>query len=82
MHKIVKRLLWITLYALFWAGLWQLDLICAPLVWQLDEVFLLPFNLPIHVQYAYCLFYAWIILSVHALLVWNKRVVISRLVKH
>jgi len=66
-----KRFVWLSLYALFWAGLWQLDMICASQIWSREWYWMLPFNIPIHVQYAYCLFYAWIILSAHILIVWG-----------
>jgi len=49
---------------LFMSGAWQLDLLVAPALWHLDdfiehynEPFLLPFNIPIHKQMAYCLFF-------------------------
>ena len=50
---------------LFMGGSWQLDLLIAPAVWHLNqyienfnEPFLLPFNIPIHKQMAYCLFFS------------------------
>jgi len=61
-----KVVLTLILYTLIWASYWQLDLICSPLVWSLKppkDIFLLPFNIPIHVTLAYCLFYGIMIVS-------------------
>jgi len=56
--------------SLFFAGCWQLDLMAAPAFWNLedfikhkDEPFLLPFNVPMKKQIAYCLFFTWIIVG-------------------
>jgi len=53
--------------SLFFAGCWQLDLLAAQAFWSLDvfvrdknKPFLLPFNVPISKQHAYCLFFTWI----------------------
>ncbi|MCJ7767997.1 hypothetical protein MUP79_06370 [Candidatus Bathyarchaeota archaeon] len=53
--------------SLFFAGCWQLDLLAAQAFWSLDvfirdrdKPFLLPFNVPIKKQMAYCLFFTWI----------------------
>jgi hypothetical protein len=49
-------------------GCWQLDLMMAPALWQFEifedgrkKPFLLPFNVPISKQIAYCIFFTWII---------------------
>ena len=53
--------------SLFFAGCWQLDLMAAQAFWSLDvfvrdkdKPFLLPFNVPLSKQMAYCLFFTWI----------------------
>ena len=55
-----------------WAAFWQLDLICSPLVWNKlppDAVFLLPFDIPMRVRDAYCMFYGIMIISSFILLI-------------
>ena len=70
--KLRLVMLKILLYSAIWGSFWQLDLICAPLVWSLKpprDIFLLPFNIPIHVTIAYCLFYAILIISTILLMI-------------
>jgi len=47
----------------FYVGLWQFDLLCSGQIWRKGLVFLLPFNIPISAEFAYCLFCAGIILG-------------------
>ncbi|MCJ7559160.1 hypothetical protein MUO79_00900 [Candidatus Bathyarchaeota archaeon] len=56
--------------SLFFGGCWQLDLLAAQAFWSLDvfvrdkdKPFLLPFNVPISKQVAYCLFFSWIVVG-------------------
>jgi len=44
----------------FAVGLWQLDLLCAPLIWRQDFIFYWPFNLAWSAQLSYCLMHAMI----------------------
>jgi len=48
---------------LYFTGLWQLDLLSSPRIWDKNIVFLLPFNIPINGEIAYCLFYAMIMIG-------------------
>jgi ABC-type cobalt transport system substrate-binding protein len=56
--------------SLFFGGCWQLDLLAAQAFWSLDgfildryKPFLLPFNIPVSKQIAYCLFFSWILVG-------------------
>jgi len=65
--KVWKYRRAITATLLFMGGSWQLDILVAPALWHLEqyienfnEPFLLPFNIPIHKQIAYCLFFSMV----------------------
>lgn len=54
----------ILLCVMFFIGAWQLDLLVAPALWNtnhfvdtIEEPFYLPFNIPIHKQHAYVVFF-------------------------
>jgi hypothetical protein len=73
--SLIKRIIFMASYGMFWAGLWQLDLLVCPAVWEHRlplDTFLLPFDIPISSTKAYCLFYAWIIIgaSVSIIIAW------------
>jgi len=67
---IREHLLKVLAVFVFLIGAWQLDLLTAPAFWHLeyfvetfDEPFLLPFNIPLHKQTAYVLFYGLMFLG-------------------
>ncbi|MCJ7768631.1 hypothetical protein MUP79_09605, partial [Candidatus Bathyarchaeota archaeon] len=66
----LRLLLYSSGMSLFFGGCWQLDLLAAQAFWNLDgfildryKPFLLPFNIPISKQIAYCLFFTWILVG-------------------
>lgn len=66
-YSTVRLLVFSGGLSLFFGGCWQLDLLAAQAFWSLDvfirdkdKPFLLPFNVPISKQMAYCLFFSWI----------------------
>jgi hypothetical protein len=62
--KLAEYLWSATAIVVFFVGAWQLDLLAAPAFWHteyfvetIEQPFLLPFNIPIHKQHAYVLFF-------------------------
>jgi len=55
--------------SLFWIGLWQLDLLCAPYVWADKKVIeVLPFWYMLNTE-AYVMFCAWIMIGLMLVIV-------------
>jgi len=67
--ELIKKYTWqlaaiLAGLSLFFFGLWQLDLLCAPYIWSDKKVIeILPFWYMLNTE-AYVMFYAWILVGV------------------
>lgn len=80
--RLWSKVLFIFGFFLVFSGLWQLDLITSPFIFVYGGgqhwSFLLPFGIPIDVQYAYSLFYLFVVVgyvsTIAALWFWEPKV--------
>jgi len=55
--------------SLFWIGLWQIDLICAPYIWQDKKIIeVLPFWYMYNTE-AYVMFFSWVMIGLFLIIV-------------